>query len=75
MRKSLTIRDIPANVEKEIKSSAQKNNTSLNKAVINILQEAVGDYGKKSVKHHDLDHLAGTWSKNYTKSFNSKLNK
>lgn len=36
---------------------------SLNKAVVKLLEEATGAEPGKKVIHHDLDHLAGTWSK------------
>ena len=60
---AITVRNLPPAVAKAVKEKARKAKMSLNKAIVKLLGEATGtDQGKKKVVHHDLDHLAGTWS-------------
>lgn len=61
--KAITVRNIPPGVAKAVREKARKEGLSLNRAVVSLLEEAAGvtPRGKPAV-HHDLDHLAGTWS-------------
>jgi hypothetical protein len=60
-------------VAKAVKDKARKENLSLNRAVIRLLEEATGD--KRAIKavHHDLDHLAGRWSEEEYRQFMAAL--
>ncbi len=61
----MTIRGIPAELEKAVKREAERKGLSLNRAFISVLERAVGGKPrekKKKVLHHDLDHLSGLWS-------------
>ncbi len=60
--RAMTIRDIPEELERTIRRKATDQKLSLNKTVIQILEEALGQ--KKSVRkvYHDLDHLFGRWT-------------
>ena len=63
--KAITVRDLPPDVGKAIKRMAQKEGLSLNRTVVRLLEEATGNAGSQTPKpdeHHDLDHLAGSWS-------------
>lgn len=61
--KAITVRNIPPGVAKAVKEKARKEGLSLNRAVVRLLEEAAGVTARgKPVVHHDLDHLAGTWS-------------
>ncbi len=71
--KALTIRDIPKEVEKVIKKRAARKNTSLNKAVIDLLEEATGKKSKKKTTYHDLDCLFGSWTKKEASEFDKNL--
>ena len=48
---------------------------SVNKAVIGLLEEAAGLAKKNGTRtrHHDLDELAGTWSREEAAAFNRSL--
>ncbi len=74
--KTLTIRGIDIQLGKAIKSRAQQNNLSANQWVLQALKKMTG-MGKEPVfkKHHDLDELAGGWSKEETRTFakNTKI--
>ncbi len=61
--KAITVRNIPPGVAKAVKEKARKEGLSLNRAVVSLLEEAVGVTARAKLGvHHDLDHLAGTWS-------------
>ncbi len=56
--KQITIRGIPPDVEKAIRREAREKKASLNRAILNLLEKAVGKKGKGSDKHiyKDLDY-------------------
>jgi hypothetical protein len=62
--KAITLRNLPAEVARTVQRRAKQKNTSVNKAVIDLLEESAGTIAKKMVpvRYHDLDHLAGTWT-------------
>ncbi len=64
--KAITLRNLPSELAKKIENKANKNHTSMNKAVIELLEENLGGthaQKKRNLIYHDLDHLAGLWSK------------
>jgi hypothetical protein len=74
--KQLTIRDIPNEVEQEIRKAAQRKGVSLNKAVLSLLEGKSGALrsGKKSVGlHHDLDHLCGILKRKEAADLDNRL--
>jgi hypothetical protein len=70
--KAITVRNLPPSVAKAVKDKARKENLSLNKAIVKLLEEATGAEEAKVV-HHDLDHLAGTWSEEEYQEFMAAL--
>lgn len=74
--KTLTIRGIDSELERAIQSCAKQNNLSRDQWVLQALKKVTGT-GKKLVfkKYHDLDALAGGWSKKETTAFrkNTKI--
>ncbi len=71
---AITVRNLPPAVAKAVKEKARKEKLSLNKAIVKLLEEATGsDPGKKKAIHHDLDHLAGTWSQAEYEEFMASL--
>lgn len=74
--KQITIRGIPDAVKKTVQKEAEKKGMSLNKAIVSLLERAVGAKApekKKRVLYHDLDHLAGLWSREEAASFDKSL--
>lgn len=74
--KQITIRSIPDKVKKTVQKEAQRKGVSLNKAIISLLERAVGANApekKRRVLYHDLDHLAGIWSREEAASFDKAL--
>jgi plasmid stability protein len=73
--KQITIRSIPDEVKKTVQKEAARKGVSLNKAIISLLEQAVGAKApeKKKVLYHDLDHLAGLWSREEAAAFDKSL--
>lgn len=70
----ITIRKIPENIERQIRTLAQKDHCSLNQTVIKLLGKALGTE-EKSKKKRDLSQLAGTWDNVQAEEFekNTKI--
>lgn len=61
---------------KGIRKESKRNNISLNKAIVSLLERAVGRQKKKAAKevlYHDLDHLSGAWYKEEAQQFERYL--
>jgi hypothetical protein len=59
----ITVRNLPPAVARAVREKARKEKLSLNKAVVRLLEEATGvERPSGKVVHHDLDHLAGSWT-------------
>ena len=71
--KAITLRNIPPSVEKAIRAKARQKKISVNRAVIELLEERVGVTERKRAVHHDLDHLVGSWSRDEAKEFDEVL--
>lgn len=74
--KAVTLRSLPANVAEAIRKEAHRKGLSLNKAVISLLANRVGVGEKKKsrqTRYHDLDDLAGSWSKKEAAEFDKSL--
>jgi hypothetical protein len=73
--KAVTLRGLPPNVAEAIRKEANRKGMSLNKAVISLLENRVGAREKKirQNRHHDLDDLAGSWSKQEAAEFDKSL--
>jgi hypothetical protein len=74
--KQITIRSIPDEVKKTVQKEAAEKGVSLNKAIISLLELAVGTKvpgKKKRVLYNDLDHLAGLWSREEAAEFDKNL--
>jgi hypothetical protein len=55
-----TIRNVPPSVDRELRKKAAEKKTSLNTLLLTALQKEAG-IGSEPQKHHDLDHLIGSW--------------
>ena len=62
--KTITLRGIDAELEKALQEKARELSTnSLNSTILRVLHESLGLAKRRyGTVHHDLDHLAGTWS-------------
>jgi hypothetical protein len=68
--KTITIRGIEPGLDRVIKSRAKQNNLSVNQWILQALKKVTG-MGKEPAfkKCHDLDDLAGGWSKEEARTF------
>ena len=67
-------RNIPPEVQDAIRKRADADGLSLNRAVLRMLEEATGQRpSSRPTLHHDLDHLAGTWSDAEATAFETSL--
>lgn len=70
---TMTIRGLDDLTIKALKEKAKQEGTSVNAALVKLLQEELGLKKKKrTVAYNDLDHLAGTWSDKDYKEFRKK---
>jgi plasmid stability protein len=73
--KAVTLRNLPLELVKTIHRRAKQKQTSVNKAVISLLEESLDTKKRKKVSavYHDLDALAGSWSQAEVKAFERAL--
>jgi plasmid stability protein len=69
---AITLRNIPLKLQEAIRQRAGKDGLSLNKTVLRMLEEAASQRAGREL-HHDLDHLAGTWSAEEAAAFEAAL--
>jgi hypothetical protein len=70
MMKTVTVRGIDVELDRSIKARAASEDLSANQWIVQALKKATGT-GKKQIfpVHHDLDELAGGWTREETKAF------
>lgn len=72
--KMITLRNLPASLDRTIRQRAKKNGVSVNKVIISLLQDRLGESELRPVRrYHDLDGLAGSWSKQEAEVFEKTL--
>ena len=74
--KAITLRNLPPELEKTVRKEAERRRTSINKAVISLLERKVEGHKKKKAgrsSYDDLDTLAGSWSKKEAAEFERAL--
>lgn len=78
LSRTITIRNMPADLERRIEALAREQSASLAQTVIRLLLRATGLRGPRGPKgaderHHELDALAGTWSVEDSEEFERAL--
>ncbi len=75
--KLITLRNVPAPVARAIKEKAKRERLSLNRAVVQLLEEATGQpagkAGAKRALSYDLDKYSGSWTAEEAAEFNAAL--
>jgi hypothetical protein len=78
--RAITLRNVPGALARVIRRKAAEGRTSINRTVIRLLEESVGNGPSKPGKkgegrppHHDLDKLAGCWGKEDAAAFEETL--
>ncbi|MCF6247086.1 MAG: hypothetical protein L3J69_06960 [Desulfobacula sp.] len=72
--RQITLRQVPENIDSLIRLISKKQNKSINKTIITLLEKALG-LKDNSNKKRDLSELAGTWDQFQSDEFkkNTKL--
>ena len=74
--KAITLRNLPADLDKAIRRRARGKRVSVNKAVIGLLEEHLTQGQLKQAElHHDLDDLCGSWAEETATAFDRALAK
>lgn len=74
--KAITLRNLPSEIDKAIRKRAKGARVSVNKAVIGLLEEHLAPgKPKRAERHHDLDHLCGSWTAADAAAFERALGK
>jgi len=74
--KAITLRNLPAELDKAIRKRARGKRVSVNKAVIGLLEEHLTQGKMKRAElHHDLDDLCGSWTQADAAAFDRALAK
>ena len=74
--KAITLRNLPPEIEKAVRKEADRQRTSINKAVISLLEQKAEGHKKRKPRtkeYDDLDSLAGSWTKKEAAEFNKAL--
>jgi hypothetical protein len=73
--KAITVRNLPPRLAKAVRERARRERTSLNGAVIRLIEERLeaGHAKPAAAQHHDLDFLFGTWTKEEADEFDGAL--
>ena len=72
--KQLTVRGVDGPLHTALKREAQRRGVSVNRCILSLLKQSLGLYENlPEQEFHDLDHLAGTWSKEQTVEFDEHL--
>ena len=59
---NFNLRGIPEEVMAVLKKEAKRLHTSINAVALKMIERGLGISSEK-VRYHDLDHLAGSWSR------------
>lgn len=65
---NFNLRNIPSEVMVLLKKEAKRLQTSVNTLVLKMIEQGLGLSYEKPI-HHDLDHLAGSWTLKEEKEF------
>jgi hypothetical protein len=72
--KTVTLRNLPPDLERALEREARDSGSSLAATVIRRLREAMGlDHTGRPTRYDDLDRLAGTWSEAEADAFDEVL--
>ena len=68
---TISLRNLPPEVEKAILETSHREGISLNKATLRLLQASLGK--PKEARNSDFDEFFGTWSKAEADEFDAAL--
>jgi hypothetical protein len=65
---NFNLRGIPEEIMAHLKREAKRLHTSVNVLILQMIKRGLG-FSQEKVVYHDLDHLAGSWSRKQEKDF------
>lgn len=71
--KALTLRNLPPHLVSAITRRAAERGTSMTRAVISLLEDALEAKPRMRPPYHDLDDLAGSWTREEAAAFDEAL--
>jgi hypothetical protein len=71
--KPITLRGMRPELERIVRRRARETGQSLNRVVLALLERGAGLERRRRVLHHDLDHLAGSWTAEEADAFDRDL--
>ncbi|KAA3610490.1 MAG: hypothetical protein D8M58_05235 [Calditrichaeota bacterium] len=72
--KTITIRGVDPTLADALQKKAFQEKESINKTILKIMRKELGLLQDSFYKrHHDLDHLAGTWNAEDAKEFDKNI--
>ena len=71
---NFNLRNVTPDVMSLLKKKATKQKISINSLILQIIEQGLGiAHPTKKTVFHDLDHLAGTWSRKDKKAFDDNI--
>jgi hypothetical protein len=69
--KTISVRGVDEETAAKLKDEARRKNLSINALVLDLIRRGIGlkPASHRRQIHHDLDHLAGTWSEEEAREF------
>lgn len=71
--KTLTLRKLPPHLISAIRRRAKERGISMAQAAISLLEDALTAEQDTGPRYHDLDNLAGSWTREEAASFDGVL--
>lgn len=66
---NFNLRNIPSELMLHLKQESKRLHVSVNSLLLKLIEQSLG-FTCEKFTHHDLDHLAGSWSKKEEEVFN-----
>jgi len=70
---NLTLRGCNEELARALKSASKRRGFSVNRLILETLEEKLLSKGNTRHRHDDLDHLAGTWSQEEAAAFEQSV--
>ncbi len=70
---TLTLRGCGSELDRMLKDESKRRGVSVNRLILDTLQEALLGAGKKPRRYRDLDDLAGTWTAAEAEQFDAAV--
>lgn len=74
MAHNINLRGLDKSLMARLKAESKQRGVSMNTLILQFIRQGLGlTYERKATVYHDLDKLAGTWSKKDEEEFNKAI--